>query len=138
MHRVEIKHDIPPVLELLHITLCFFQSVVHFGGDFHGESGKTTIGEIFSIGEILIRDLYRQLFPPFFKTEFLLRQLFPPIPKSTISTYPAFSPMAKNGYLGSFFHQFKKVLFLLRLLFPLSLNLGSTLQGRSGHGIHCL
>ena len=60
-----------------------------------GESGKTTIGEIFSIGEILIRDLYRQLFPPFFKAEFLLRQLFPPIPKSGIITYPAFSPMAK-------------------------------------------
>ena len=83
-----------------------------------GESGKTTIGEIFSNGEILIRDLYRQLFPPFFKAEFLLRQLFPPIPKSAISTYPAFSPMAKNCYLGSFFHQFQKVLFLLRLLFP--------------------
>ena len=60
-----------------------------------GESGKSTIGEIFSIGEILIRDLYRQLFPPFFKAEFLLRQLFPPIPKSAIFTYPAFSPMAK-------------------------------------------
>ena len=59
------------------------------------ESGKSTIGEIFSIGEILIRNLYRQLFPPFFKAEFLLRQLFPPIPKSGIFTYPAFSPIAK-------------------------------------------
>ena len=29
------KHEIPPVLVLLHITLCFFQSVVHFSGDFH-------------------------------------------------------------------------------------------------------
>ena len=92
--------------------------MIFFGIAFEGESGKTTIGEIFSIGEILIRDLYRQLFPHFFKAEFLLRQLFPPIPKSGISTYPAFSPMAKNCYLGSFFHQFQKVLFLLRLLFP--------------------
>ena len=30
-----IKHEIPPVLVLLHITICFFQSVVHFSGDFH-------------------------------------------------------------------------------------------------------
>ena len=59
------------------------------------ESGKTTIGEIVSIGENLIKSLYRQLFPPFLKAEFLLRQLFPPIPKSAIFTYPAFSPMVK-------------------------------------------
>ena len=77
-----------------------------------GESGKSTIGEIFSIGENLIRNLYRQLFPPFFKAKYLLRQLFPPIPKSAVFTYPAFSPMSKNCYLGCFFHPFQKVLSL--------------------------
>ena len=29
------KHEIPLVLVLLHITICFFQWVVHFSGDFH-------------------------------------------------------------------------------------------------------
>ena len=33
--KLAIKHEIPPVLVLLHITICFFQSVVHFSGDFH-------------------------------------------------------------------------------------------------------
>ena len=32
---IEVKHEIPLVLVLLHITICFFQSVVHFSSDFH-------------------------------------------------------------------------------------------------------